>query len=163
MLKADSIDLIQTIFKMCLNTHCRVYFLQTDLRFRFLRLSTIKSALIRPQGAEKHGRKVDLVVVGQAKKTEQLVGKLAEIARNQPEIPLSEVLIFLNVKTVGNYLDNYLIIAPSGGKLGRNVGDKITYKPVLKLRCCLSSDHCSRRPALPPQPVTQTERVPSPL
>ena len=29
---------------------------------------------------------------------------------------------------VGNYLDNYLIIATSGGKLGRNGGDSITYK-----------------------------------
>ena len=57
---------------MCLNAYCRVKFMSADLRFRFLRLSTIKSALIRPQGAEKHGRKVDLVVVGQAKKPEQL-------------------------------------------------------------------------------------------
>ena len=29
---------------------------------------------------------------------------------------------------VGNYLENYLIIATSGGKLGRNGGDSITYK-----------------------------------
>ena len=31
---------------------------------------------------------------------------------------------------VGNYLENYLIIATSGGKLGRNGGDNKTYKSV---------------------------------
>ena len=72
---------------------------------------------------------------------------------------------------VGNYLDNYLIIATSAGKLGRNGGDNRTYKSVeAETKLGFVVVRSSLRLAFPTSSwpcqevaVTQTERLPSPL